>query len=112
MTWDKEKLQETIANWPAGTFINWSKVAREHGIPGSNVGQVVKEFTAKHGIDTSHIATPKRKPTIRPRMKKLEYDVSIPSNPPIRAVEAEIRSMISSGQFTLGEECAPYTITK
>ena len=38
--------------------------------------------------------------------------MSIPSNPPIRAIEAEIQSMISSGRFTLGDECAPYTITK
>ena len=28
------------------------------------------------------------------------------------AIEAEIGSMISSGRFTLGDECAPYTITK
>ena len=113
VSWDKEKLKETIANWPADTTINWSKVGREHGIPGKNAGQVVKEFTAKEAIDTSHIATPKRKPTVRPRRRKFPgSEVSIPSNPPIGAVEAEIQSMISSGRFTLGDECAPYTITK
>ena len=113
MTWDKEKLRETLENWPADVTMNWSQVGRDHGIPGNNAGQVVKEFTAKQGIDTSHITTPKRKTTLRPRKRKLPgYEVSIPSNPSIRAVEGEINSMISSGRFTLGEECAPYTITK
>ena len=107
MSWDTEKFKETIENWPAGTTINWSEIAREHG-------QVAKEFTAKHGIETSHIVTPKRKPTVRPRMRKLKGSagVSIPSNPTIEAVKADIRSMITSGRFTLREECAPYTITK
>ena len=113
MSWDKEKLKETVENWPVGTTINWSKLGREHGVPGNNAGQVVKKFTAKQGIDTSHIPTPKRKPTVRPRRKKLPgCEMSIPSNPSIGAIEAEIGSMISSGRFTLGDECAPYTITK
>ena len=113
VSWDKEKLKETIENWPVGVAINWSEVAREHGIPGNNAGQVVKEFTAKHGINTSHIATPKRRPTLRPRKRKLPgCGVAIPSNPSIGAIESEIGSMISSGRFTLGDECAPYTITK
>ena len=94
-------------------MINWSQVAREHGIPGKNAGQVVKEFTASASIDTSSIVTPKRKPTVRPRKRKLPgTEVSIPSNPPIKTIEANIHSMISSGRFTLGDECAPYTITK
>ena len=113
VTWDKNKLRETIENWPTDTTINWSEVARDHGITGKNAGQVVKEFTEKEGIDTSHIATPKRKPTMRPKMRKLPGgEVSIPSNPSIGAIETEIRSMISSGRFTLGEECVPYTLTK
>lgn len=72
VTWDTEKVRETIENWPVGTTINWSKVAKEHGIPGKNAGQVVKEFTAKQSIDTSHIATPKRKPTARPRRRNCQ----------------------------------------
>lgn len=113
VTWDKEKLQETIQNWPVGTNINWSAVAKEHSIPGKNAGQVAKEFCERQEMDTSHIATPKRKHTMRPRKRKLPgCEVSIPSNPPISVVEAEIQSMISSGRFTLGEECAPYTITR
>ena len=64
-------------------------------------------------LTTSHIATPKRRPTLRPSKRKLPgCGVAIPSNPSIGAIESEIGSMISSGRFTLGDECAPYTITK
>ena len=60
---------------------------------------------------TPHIS--KRKPTLRPRRRKLPgSEVSIPSNPSIGAVDEEMGSMVSSGRFNLGEECAPYTITK
>ena len=88
--------------------MNWSQVGRDHGIPGNNAGQVVKEFTAKQGIDTSHSQEKNHNEAKKAKITR----VSIPSNPSIRAVEAEINSMISSGRFTLGEECAPYTITK
>ena len=96
-------------------MINWSLVARENGIQGRNAGQIAKVYIAAQGIDTSHIATPRRKPTVRPCKKRLpgtRNKVSVPSNPPIRAVEADIQTMISSGRFTLGEECVPYTITR
>ena len=50
---------------------------------------------------------------MRPCKKRLPgSDVSIPANPPLHAVESEIKEWISSGRFTLGEECAPYKITK
>ena len=58
VSWDKEKLKETLENWSVNTTINWSQVAREHGISGNNAGQVVREFAAWQEIDTSHIATP------------------------------------------------------
>jgi hypothetical protein len=113
VTWDKEKVKGTIANLPAGTVINWSQLAREHDVPGKNAGQVVKEFVEREQIDMSHITTPKRKPTFRPRRRKLPgTQVPIPSNPSISAVENEICFMITSGRFTLGDECSPYTLTK
>ena len=111
--WDKEKLRECIENWTPNTPINWSQVARDHGIPGKNGGQVVKEFTAQQKIDTSHISTPKRRPTFRPRKRKLPGgQVSIPHNPSVGDIDADIKSMISSGMFTLGEECSPFKVCK
>ena len=43
VAWDKEKLKDTIENWPVGTTINWSKVGREHGIPGKAHCETKKE---------------------------------------------------------------------
>lgn len=80
-----------------------------------NAGQVVREFAEAKNIDISHIkmSTPNRKPKKGRSKKKLPgFDISIPSNPPLRRVEEEIQSMISTGRFTLGEECSPYKITK
>ena len=38
--------------------------------------------------------------------------IPIPSNPPVSAVDKELKAMIESGRFTLGEPCAPYKLTK
>lgn len=95
--------------------MNWTAVGKEHGISGGNAGQVVKEFAIANSIDitTMKLATPNRKATQRPRMKKLPGSmISVPSNPTLKSIEAEIRDMVASGRFTLGEECAPFKITK
>ena len=114
VAWDTEALRVTLENWPRDTTINWSAVGRSHGIAGGNAGQVVKEFAKAHDIDLN-ACTPKRKPTRRPCKKRLPgpgFDASIPSNPTLGRIEAEIQDMISSGRFSLGEECAPYKVTK
>ena len=115
VSWDTEGLHDTLENWPIGTPINWTTVGRAHGIQGGNAGQVAREFAEEREINVEEImaCTPKRKRTIRPCKRKLPgSDISIPSNPPIHVIEAEIKSMISSGRFQLGEECAPYKVTK
>lgn len=37
--WDTETLETTLRNWPTGVLINWSTVAREHGIQGGNLAR-------------------------------------------------------------------------
>ena len=109
--WDKEKLENTLRNWPPSSPINWSAVARQHNIEGGNGGQVVQEFAAEKGIIIAHIqnSTLSRQLVKRSSKKRLTgCDVSIPANPPVATIDKEIRSMISSSRFTLGEECVPY----
>ena len=113
VSWDTQELEATIQNWPEGTTINWTTIAKEHGITGGNAGQIVKEFAEARQIDLSHINTPKRKPTKRPCKKKLpNFGIAIPSNPPLAKIESEIDSMIKSGRFNLGVECAPHKVTR
>ena len=45
--WDKEGLLDKLKNWPNGSIINWSEIAREFNIPGLNGGQTVKEFASE-----------------------------------------------------------------
>ena len=112
--WDTDQLESTLRNWPTGTPINWSAIARDHNIPGGNGGQVAKEFAMERGIyNVLQGSTPNRKQQTRSSKKKLAGSgVSIPSNPPISVVEKEIEAILKSGRFTLGEECAPYKVVK
>lgn len=115
VSWDTANLETTLRNWPPGTPINWSAVAREHNVPGGNAGQVVKEFAAEKGINTSDIpsSTPRRQIITRSSKKRLPgCNVSIPANPPVAAIDKEIQSWVTSGRFTLGEECSPYKLIK
>ena len=46
--WDKEKVITDLKEYK---LINWPQFAREHGIPGSNGRQVVKQYAQQNGID-------------------------------------------------------------
>lgn len=68
----------------------------------------------KQGIDNVlQPSTPNRKQRTTSSKKEMSGSgISIPSNPTLGAVEKEIESMIKSGRFTLGEECALYKLVK
>ena len=56
VTWDKDAVLRDLQEHPAAPPpINWQKSARDHGIPGSNCGQVLKEFAQKSNIDTARL---------------------------------------------------------
>ena len=111
--WDKENLEQTLCNWPSDTTVNWSAVARDHGVPGGNASQVVKEFATSLGLPIGDSSTPRRRQRTRAKKTRLPgSNISIPANPSVAAVEREIQLMIESGRFTLGEQCAPYTLTR
>ena len=108
--WDKGRLEETLRNWPQNTLINWSAVAREHLVPGKNVGQAVKEFAFSKDIHISTSGTPQRSRSSKRRLPGGE--VSVPTNPSLQELNTQITSMIISGQFTLEQQCAPYQLTR
>ena len=55
--WDKEKVIADLKEYPTDKLINWSQFAREHGVPGSNGGQVVKQYAHKNSINTQALET-------------------------------------------------------
>lgn len=113
VTWDKAKLETSLRNWPECDKINWSLVAREHGIHSKNGGQIVKEFAREIGINTTKLDG--RRDGVRMRAKKLKMpggEISVPCHKSEQSVKDDWSKMITSGQLTLGEPCAPYTLTR
>ena len=53
--WDKEGLLQRLRDWPEGEIVNWTQLATEFNIPGSNRGQTAKEFAAENSVDTSQL---------------------------------------------------------
>ena len=113
VTWDKEAvLRDLQQHPPAPPPINWQKFAREHNIPGSNGGQVVKDFARESNIDTVRLDG--REPNTRQRMRKRRLhggEISAPTCPTVRAVKESLRKMFENGELSLGVPCAPFTLT-
>ena len=113
VNWDKDKLQRTLANWPENEIINWSRVAREHGITTRNGGQIVKEFAMEIGFETTRFD--RKTGGTRMRAKKLKMpggEISVPCHKTVSMIKSDWADMIRSGELTLGEPCTPYTLTK
>ena len=113
VTWDKQQLETTLTNWPEGGRINWSLVAREHGILAKNGGQIVKELAKEKGIDTTKLDG--SRDGSRMRAKKIKMpggEISVPFHKTYQAVKDDWQNMTESGQLTLGEPCSPYKLTR
>ena len=110
--WDKEKVITDLKQYPKDKPINWSQFAKEHDVPGSNGGQVVKQYAQQNGIDT--IALDNRSPDRRLRSQHKRMpggEVSIPCNPTPKSIKKSWSDMIESGELSLGEPCTPYTLS-
>ena len=107
-TWDSEKLRCTLESWPETETINWSKVPREHGITARNGGQIVKEFAAENGFDTTKLDRRTEKRRMRARKLKMPGgEISVPCHKTIEMIKFDTEDMLRSGELTLGEPCAP-----
>ena len=88
-------------------------VAREHGITARNGGQIVKEFVTEIGFDTTILERKTEGKRMRAKkLKMLGGEISVPCHKTASMIKSEWTDMIRSGQLTLGEPCAPYTLTK
>ena len=113
VSWDKEAVLQALRDHPpAPPPINWTQFAKSHNIPGSNCGQIAKEFAQESGIDVLQLD--RRKPGQRVRMRKRRLhggEVSVPTLPTASTVKKSWRNMVESGQLSLGIPCAPFTLT-
>ena len=114
VTWDKQAvLRDLQQHPPAPPPINWQKFAREHNIPGSNCGQVVKQFARESNINT--IRLDGQAPSTRQRMRKRKLhggEISAPAFPTAGAIKDSWRKMVENEELSLGVPCAPFTLTQ
>ena len=102
-----------LENFPANEKINWSALARQYNIPGKNAGQVLKEMANKHGIDTTRLDQRSNATRIRRHKFRLPgQEISMPCLPTVHTVIEEQRQLILSGELSIGEPCAPFSLTK
>ncbi len=110
--WDSEAIVKDVREWPDGKKMNWSELARCHGVTGGNVGQIVKGIVEESGVDVSRFSERPTHRQARASKRKLPgQEVFIPANPTLAAIKADIQAMIADGKLVLGEPCAPYTLT-
>ena len=87
-------------------------MARKHNISGSNAGQVVKEFSQAHYVNTSKLEKAAKTSRSRPKRCKLPGGkVSSPALPSVGQIR-ERDDMIRTGKLQLGEPCTPFVLTK
>ena len=102
-------LQEHPAAPPP---INRQKFDRDHGIPGSNCGQVLKEFAQKSNIDTARLDGWTSHTRFRMRKRRLHGgEISAPTTPTVSAVKDNWQEMVRNGELSLGVPCAPFSLT-
>ena len=91
--------------------MNWTQLATEFNIPGSNRGQVAKEFAKENSIDTSQLD--QRPVSQRLRARKLRMpggEVSVSAHQTADRIKNDWDKMIKNGTLLLGEPCYPQTL--
>ena len=48
-------MLQRLQNWPTDVNINWTQIANEHNMKGTNRGQIVKEFAAENRFDVQKL---------------------------------------------------------
>ena len=75
--WDKEALKEEVVNYPNGTRVNWSDLARRHNIQNTNGetakngGQIAQDWLTSAGANVKRFKRSNTTTEERIRRKKL-----------------------------------------
>lgn len=77
MVWDKEACRQEVLQYTDNTLVNFSELARKHGLDKSNGGQIVKYFLEGENIDLDRFEKFKQSNSeekLRHRRKKIRYN--------------------------------------
>ena len=69
--------------------MNWTQLANEFNIPGSNRGQTVKEFAAENSIDTNQLDQCPACTRLRARKLRMPGEVSVPTHQTAEAIKKD-----------------------
>ena len=108
----KDIVVEKLNAWPVDNVLNWSVIARQCNLPGTNAGQKVKELATECGIDLSQYKQMKSSVVRSSKCKLPGNEISVPSMPTEASLKKDIQNLIDTGELNLGEPCAPYILTK
>ena len=110
-------------NLYAGSYINFSELAKEFGLKdiddyqSDNKNQVVKAFLQENNVDLDQFVQHRNQQTqhsVRRKKRKLTFDsnVSLPMLPSNEQVKRELISQIRDGKYTMGELIVPCIFKK
>ena len=69
-TFDENAVLEDLNNLHPAKKINWSEIARKHGVCQSNGGQIIKEFAVRRGVNV--LALEHREREAQPRLRSMK----------------------------------------
>ena len=100
---DTAALLQEASEWQENEDINWSELARQHGINKPNGGQLVKEILADQGVPAALKTTRQNR---APRRSKLttKNNVAFPMYAPVTQHKQILSQKISDGDVLLGKE--------
>ncbi len=112
VSWDTQSVLRELQTLPDGSKVNWSEIARTHGVPGGNAGQTVKEFARQNGIDVSALDSHPTSCRVRSQKRKLPGgEISVPCSPTLSVIKKQRNALIADGTLLLGQPCAPHSLT-
>ena len=112
ITWDTAAVMNELTNWNSEKKINWSELARKYGVPGRNGGQIIKEYAKCYGVDTYNLDGLQENRVRRAKLLKMPgNEISVPVSSTVEQVKQKWTSDIANGTYSIGETCAPKTLT-
>ena len=88
---DVSQICKDVESWPDSMSINWSELARKHGLTCKNGGQIIKETAQKHGIDVFRFPNQPQKRRTRVCKRRLPgNEISVPMNPTLQNIKEHI----------------------
>ena len=99
---DKEAVLAEASAWSDEQKVNWSELARRHGVVQKNGGQMAKEFLQACNIPAACRTDVKRAP--RRRKKKILGGITMPMKKPSAFYKNKLSEEIEKGVILIGEE--------